>query len=238
MQLTSLITPSPTWLSQCQSHLRQTTSSSNNDQLIFDQILFSDLRDVVSNDSNAESNSGSSRTSKLLRDKIEESKSVGKSIVELTLLVQLEECVDVSLNAESVLGDSNSNGGRNNRIHKMILSDGHTTKNNATNSTLLAMETTPIFSLHASPPGTKLLLFNSITIRHGILQLHSGNTLILGGKIQKWQILAEEKREKQKKLRGMGVDATVKALIWCPDAEGDGMFEFFRSVPCLWNILF
>eukprot|EP00956_Cyclotella_meneghiniana_P004056 scaffold4911_cov47-Cyclotella_meneghiniana.AAC.14 len=254
-QLSTIISPSPQWLQQCQSHLsrhRRSTNNNNNDeqhqQRIFDQILYSDLRDVISSSSNA--------ASKKLREAIEESNNNsvnGKSLLDLNngmpLMVQLEEVVDVSLNAEGMLqggthsnntnnntinavnhrrgNNSNNNNSRSsNRMLKMVLSDGYThynnSNNNNNNSTMLAMETSPITNLSTTTsPGCKLLLFNKLTVRHGILQLNPQNTLVLGGKIDHWETVAEEKREKCRKVRGCGVDATVKALIWCPEGGAD-----------------
>lgn len=262
-QLSALIAPSPKWLEQCQSHLSRHPINNNNDadqqQRIFDQILCSDLRDVVVRSDNGNTNTAAS---KKLREAVMESKRSGKSSVELKLkassplMVQMEEVADVSLNAEGMLqggynnnnssGNGNGNAAINNNSHrgnsgsynnntrtnrmlKMVLSDGHRCHIDSNNSTMSAMETTPIPHLSsASPPGLKLLLFDTLVIRHGILQLSPRNTLVLGGRIEEWETVAREKREKARKLRGCGVDATVKALIWCPEGgEGgadDGTF--------------
>ena len=255
-QLSTIISPSPQWLQQCQSHLsRHRRSTNNNDddeqQRIFNQILYSDLRDVVLQSS---SSSSSNAASKKLREAIDESNNNnnsvnGKSLVDLNngmpLMVQLEEVVDVSLNAEGMLqggthnnnntnntinaanhrgNNNNSNNARSsNRMLKMVLSDGYIHhNNNNNNSTMLAMETSPITNLSTNTsPGCKLLLFDKLTVRHGILQLNPQNTIVLGGKIDHWETVAEEKREKCRKVRGCGVDATVKALIWCPEGGAD-----------------
>jgi hypothetical protein len=218
MQLSTLLTPSSHWLTQCQSHLQQ-SSHSVTDDAIFDQILFSDLRDVVPNNDDTPN---VNEASKLLSLKIRESVTNGhSSIDDLTLMIQMEEIVDVSLNAEGMLADAPSNARTSDRMLKMVVSDGITST--------IAMETSPISSLAVtSPPGTKLLLFGSIVIRRGILQLDGGNTLVLGGCVDEWVALAKEKKEREKRLKGMGVDATVKALIWCPEGEGDG-----ESIDCV-----
>jgi hypothetical protein len=261
MQLSSLITPSPAWLTACQSHLRGNAT----DESIWNQILHSDLRDVVdgfAEQGNHSSNHGAATASRL-RACIAQSTQDGKSSVELTHMVQIEEVVDVSLNSEGMLGsvdppqnnggstantnnnssrvNANNQRGQNNnnrsksRMLKLVVSDGYNPTNNSSsngtsntnnNSTMLAMETSSIPSLSPqTPPGTKLLLFSTLIIRHGILQLNCKNCLVLGGRISSWEVLANEKREKLKRMKGMGVDATVRALVWSNDENLDGEIE-------------
>jgi hypothetical protein len=245
MQLTSLITPSPSWLAACQSHLGSHNANNNDDESIWNQILHSDLRNVVNFDGN--NNLSASR----LRACIAQSTVAndGKATFELTTphMVQIEEIVDVSLNSEGMLGGNNSsggdqtngnnNGGQNNnhragrsssRMLKLVISDGYNNPTNNNNSTMLAMETSNIPSLTSNTaPGTKLLLFSNnnqhIIIRRGIIQLTAENCLVLGGKIAHWEMLAKEKRERMKRAKGMDcADATVRALIWCNDDNLDG----------------
>ena len=151
------------------------------------------------------------------------------------MMVQMEEIVDCSLNAEGMLGDSSttgqqqSNNGRNTML-KLILSDGYYTSSNNNNSTMVAMITSPnIPNLSTkTPPGTKLLLFSQLTIRHGLLQLSSSNVLVLGGRIEKWESYAKETKERIRKRKGCGVDATVRALVWVNDLV-DGMCFFYLN---------
>lgn len=180
-----------------------------------------------------------------LRKAIATSKQQGKAVVELTaMMVQTEEIVDCSLNAEGTLGggDGNTHGpnqnngqisrGTKNRMLKMVLSDGYTVvipgssgsnKNGANNSTMLAIETSSVPSLSGTtPPGTKLLLFSKIVIRHGMIVLTPHNCLVLGGKIEPWVKFAEEKKERERRMKGCGVDATVRALIWVNEDNLDG----------------
>ena len=80
-----------------------------------------------------------------------------------------------------------------------------------------AMETSPITNLStASVPGTKLLLHGSIQIRFGLLQLCDENTFVIGGQVPSWRDIWTKAREKAQREKGLGVDPTIKALIWNP----------------------
>ncbi|KAL7479752.1 hypothetical protein ACHAW6_005475 [Cyclotella cf. meneghiniana] len=252
------ILPSTEWLKQCQAHLRSSggnniVNSRSEIDAIWNQILHCDLRDVCELSDEGVSTAGSIAASKLLRENIDRSLTDGGKKATLPsdfkLLVQLEEASDVSLNAEGQLGGGNENSqhGNNNyrrngsdqnksRSLKMVLSHGFSNKSSATDaacssesSILIAMETAPIPTLSSTtPPGTKLLLSGPIIIRYGMLQLNPANALVVGGRIKEWEEVAKRQREKMAKIKGMGVDATVKALIWNPDGveeevdEGEG----------------
>jgi hypothetical protein len=220
LKQTTGLTPSTSWLTACTSHLRLNPDNNNATEEIWNQILHSDLRDVV-HDPLGE---GHCESSKLLKEGIDASVREGKAtLTGFKLLVQLEEVVDVSLNGEGQLGGNDGNANTNNynnqrnksRMLKLALSSGTTPQ-------IIAMETSPIPQLSTkTPPGTKLLLCNSLLIRHGMIQINPSNCIVVGGRIEEWEEIARKSREKEGKLRGMGVDATVKALIWCPEADDE-----------------
>ena len=256
LETTCGILPSTEWLKQCQAHLRSRGSNNNVNSrseidAIWHQILHSDLRDVCELSDNGGSTADSVAAAKLLRENVARSLTDGENKATLPsdfkMLVQLEEVVDVSFNAEGQLGGGNDNSqhGNNNyrrngsdqnksRTLKMVLSHGFSNKFGATDaacrsdsSILIAMETAPIPTLSStSPPGTKLLLSGPLIIRYGMLQLNPANALVVGGRITEWEELAKRQREKMAKLKGMGVDATVKALIWNPEGVEEGALLF------------
>lgn len=168
------------------------------------------------------------------------------------LLVQMEEAVDGTMNSEQSLGGSatsnNSNiggnggfngGGTRNpkyRSLKIAFSDGYCANGTSSNhneacSTMQAMETHPLSTLSPhSPPGTKLLLHGPITVRFGILQLNDANAIVLGGSVAEWTNVAEKVKERVRRERGVGVDPTLRALIWNPlmgDEEGECYYIWF-----------
>eukprot|EP00804_Cyclotella_cryptica_P030805 CCRYP_015074-RA/>CCRYP_015074-RA protein AED:0.03 eAED:0.03 QI:200/1/1/1/0.25/0.2/5/2491/609 len=258
LEATCGILPSIEWLTQCQTHLRSrggnnVGNSRSEIDAIWHQILHTDLRDVCELSDDGVSSSSSIAAAKLLRENVARSLKDGGNKATLPpdfkMLVQLEEVVDVSLNAEGQLGGGNDNQqhGNNNyrrngsdqskcRTLKMVLSHGFSNKFDATDpacgsdsSIVIAIETAPIPTLSAaSPPGSKLLLSGPLIIRYGILQLNPSNALVVGGRIREWEEVAKVQREKMAKIKGMGVDATVKALIWNPEGveeevdEGEG----------------
>ena len=148
------------------------------------------------------------------------------------LMIQVEEVIDVASNAETRLGGNNhSGGGTGQRCLKLCISDGcyengsayPNANNNHTaqqqqQQAMLAMEVTPIPNLTmASQAGLKLLLHGPIDIRWGVLMLHEGNALVLGGSVKELVDIQAKALEEAKREAGVGVDPTVRALIWNPD---------------------
>jgi hypothetical protein len=141
------------------------------------------------------------------------------------LMTQLEEVVDVSRNAESRLS-GNGAGNQQNRCLKLCLSDGYyddgtvyPRENEASqNQAMIAMEVTPIPNLSInSKAGLKILLHGPIDIRWGVLMLHEGNSLVMGGNVKELAETQAKALEEAKKQAGVGVDPTIRALIWNPD---------------------
>lgn len=142
-------------------------------------------------------------------------------------------------NSNSSNNNNNNNRSEKWRSLKMVFSDGYysnglrtysNNNNNEENNVLYAMEISPITNLStASVPGTKILLHGPITIRHGMLQLNDENAFVIGGQVPSWREIWTKAREKALREGGVGVDPTIKALIWNPLMgneeevdEGDG----------------
>ena len=133
------------------------------------------------------------------------------------------------------------------RCLKIAFSDGyhsngktfqHENNNNGVNDNndnchevLLAIETYPILKLSvSSPPGLKLLLHGPIVVRLGLVQLNDANCVVIGGEIERYKVISMKAKERAQRERGLGVDPTIKALVWNPimgDEEGM-LFHFLR----------
>lgn len=265
--------PVSPWIDACRSHLRQNSIQDNEDEVLH-QILHTDLRNVVRYSHPPETNSivdsqnnGTNQPSVTLRQSIDKSTSLSSnnnhnndssssssssssSTCKVTLpqdfrcMVQIEELLDVSLNAEERLSigpASNTSptpiGNQRKRCLKLLLSDGyfenglayhHDSSNNdndnyTTNSgvkirNFVAMETQPIPNLSVqSKPGIKIILSGPIQIFVGILMLDPSNTTVLGGCIPSLIPIQQKALTCAAKIAGVGIDSTYKALVWNPD---------------------
>lgn len=202
------------WLTACLAHLRETRQSETADNVLY-QILHSDLRDVVQRD----------KDDGILRRAL--SQEEAKLSESFMLMVQVEELLDVSQNAEARLqvGPASATaptpiGNQRLRTLKLYLSDGY----NHTTQDLVAMEVSPIPNLSVnSRAGIKVVLRGPLSCRHGIIMCHPGNAQVMGGCVSSLIEIQRKALEQAKKLAGVGVDPTVKALIWNPvgaDEEG------------------
>jgi hypothetical protein len=240
-RLNSLVSiyPSRCWLDACLQHVNDTESSiSEFDDYcaaVLHQILHSDLRNVVRHDtenSDPSSRNETNNHSDLLRNAITESinrasaRTQNSTKVSLPptfrLLVQIEELLDVSLNAEdrlkvgpTTLSSPTPIGNQRHRCLKMVLSDGYPHREEPslemvdsakTDSSLIAMELSPIPNLSVnSQPGVKILLRGNITIRMGLLLLNETNAIVLGGCVADLIPYQQKAREKAARIAGVGV---------------------------------
>ena len=271
------VSPSRTWLGRCLLHIREANNGSGTngngstasienaeEDEIWDQIRYSDLRSVIREPNGSASSNGDENSvtaAMTLRQAIAKSKmsnsndnrSAGSNDgqqrnkvclpKDFQLMIQIEEVVDATMNSEHRLASmggnavSNNNSGNNNnfgqgsrsekwRCLKMVFSDGYYSNGrvsppernaNDQDNITYAMETSPIASLSTSSvPGTKVLLHGPIQIRHGLLQLSDENTFVIGGQVPSWRNIWTKAREKAQRENGLGVDPTIKALIWNP----------------------
>jgi hypothetical protein len=130
------------------------------------------------------------------------------------------------MNAEARYAGNSTTGAPANRCLKLLLSDGYyqdgqpveaaSEQENRplqqTRDLIIAMEVTTIPKLAVqSPAGIKALLKGPIIVRHGVLQLHAGNLVVIGGQVQ--ELVAIQKQTMQQARRLAGVDPTIRALI-------------------------
>ena len=266
------VRPSPDWTRAFRSHLIDRGRDGDDEDAALREILRSDLRDVVrtrrrpgedggGGDGAAASDleDGEDSPSRLVRCAISASLPPGAGArrngdapcksdlpAGFRLLAQVEECLDVSLNAEARASvgpaspsDPTPVGNQRNRCLKMLLSDGY--YGDGSGSTppaparigrgetgggpagrgyhLVAMENSPIpdLSVH-SRAGIKILLRGPVVVRFGVLMLNEGNVTVLGGSVPALVPVQRKAREMARRVAGVGVDPTIKALIWNADA--------------------
>lgn len=203
------------WLTACRAHLRETRQPESADSILH-QVLHSDLRDVVSR----EQDDG------ILRHALSQEYAVLPE--SFRLMVQVEELLDVSLNAEARLSIGPASptaptpvGDQRMRCLKLYLSDGYRVVRDIH---LVGMELSPIpdLSVH-SQAGLKLILRGPLKCRFGVILCSPSNTIVLGGCVASLMEMQKKALEQAQRLAGVGVDPTVKALIWNPigaDEEG------------------
>ena len=102
------------------------------------------------------------------------------------------------------------------RCLKLFLSDGYSC-NDDKRTHFIGIEVSPIKDLSVnSKPGIKLLLKGEIRIRLGVIMLHEGNTLVLGGSVPSLLEVQKKALKAARRVAGVGVDHTIRALIWNP----------------------
>ena len=258
------VQPSQHWLQDCWAELGMTGAANCKADAVLQQILHHDLRDVVrefpalQNDAN--------HPSFLLRRALQDSMSAQHNYKSelppsFRLLVQVEELLDVSQNAETRLsvGPASPNapapvGNQRARCLKLCLSDGYEPANNSNensnnnegmtfrqqnpSSVFMAMEVEPIPALSVnSKAGVKVVMRGPIQIRHGLLLWQpvyrppdntgaNGNAnnaaavqqiTVLGGCVAELVQIQATALQQAKLVAGVGVDPTVRALIWNPE---------------------
>ena len=207
------------WLRACFDSLEQENQQATAD-LCMHQVLHSDLRLVVRDGDYSNNNNNNNNTPQLpqsvqqLGRLIQTSKNstnhpLQETQADFQLLVQVEEIVDVSLNAEQRYNPQYYN--KATRSLKLCLSHGYKSQQLPT---IVAQEVTKIPNLQTdSLAGMKLLLHGKIRIRHGILMLNGGNTLVCGGSVEELVQVQRRSIERAKQRAGVGVDATIRALV-------------------------
>ncbi len=178
--------------------------------IVLSHILVSDLRDVV------RPSSTTTDASRQLQLAIQQSQNSSTPKQQLPstfhLLCQLEEAVDMSLTQEARLSNHPT---KPSRCLKLFLTDGI--------HYFVGVEVLPFLSQWT--PGSKLRLQGPLTIRWGLLQLHSGNATFLGGQVEELVKAQAKAREQAQKIGGVGVDATIRALIGTNPVEEEMMDE-------------
>jgi hypothetical protein len=264
------VQPSQHWLQDCETELSVTGAANYTADAVLQQILHHDLRDVVREfpatvyDAN--------HPSVLLRRAVQDSMSAQHNYkselpASFRLLVQVEELLDVSKNAETRLsvGPASPNapapvGNQQARCLKLCLSDGYEPNNSNENnnnnengsgmtfrqqnpsSVFMAMEVEPIPALSVnSKAGVKVVMRGPLQIRHGLLLWqpvyrppdnagangngnNAANTAaavqqvtVLGGCVAELVQIQATALQQAKLVAGVGVDPTVRALIWNPE---------------------
>jgi hypothetical protein len=226
---TAGVCPSDHWLDDCWAQCVAGSGRSDEEAAaaagaVLEQILHHDLRDVVracDDDNQQQPASASLQLQAAVRQSLasEEKKAVLPE--SFRLLVQVEELLDVSLNAEQryAVGPASSSaptpvGNQRKRCLKICYTDGYSTE------PLFAMETTPVTDLSVqSLAGLKILLTGPVTIRHGVAAWHPGNCTVLGGHVPELVDIQRQALQLARKKAGHGIDPTIRAL--CPDRAED-----------------
>lgn len=246
------VIPSSHWFEDCRAALQLSGQGHSSDAFL-QQIIHHDLRDVVRElpESDQQENYGPlSEAAVALRQAQTQSMLASNQYKALLpssfrLLVQLEEILDVSVNAQARYEHgpaSNASptpvGNQHKRCLKIVYSDGYDSQ-----EILVATETSPIPSLSVqSKAGCKVILTGPIQLRHGMALWDSNTTFVLGGEVESLVQVQKAAIEQAKRLAGVGIDPTIKALIWTnqqplgEDGEPQGTVLFscrFRTLLCV-----
>jgi RecQ mediated genome instability protein len=159
-------------------------------------------------------------------------------------VLQLEDWVDVSLGKEARILQETSNNNNNtpssSQCLKFFLTDGttppppsndsHRSQEVPSHPPILAMQVTPLAVVNTAAPaaitpsiqaGCKILLHGHVIVRYGMLQLHSGNAILLGGHVPELVHQRKNVLEQLQKEGMVGVDPTIRALIGTHSTEED-----------------
>jgi hypothetical protein len=247
------IRPSEHWWSDCLSALSLRRNSPQADDVL-EQILHHDLRDVVRA---FEENNLVDLPSVGLRQAIQQSQQGPHYRADLpasfALLVQVEEFLDISTNAMKRLelgptasADPSPVGNQSKRCLKLAYTDGYESRTGTPfynenqppqdDAVMVAMEIQPIPDLSShSNAGLKVLLKGPLTIRRGVAFWHPGNTTVIGGRVAALVEIQRQALSQAKRLAGVGVDPTIRALIGTQsnlvEEEDEGEHESGDVVP-------
>eukprot|EP00977_Amphora_coffeiformis_P005978 scaffold1271_cov167-Amphora_coffeaeformis.AAC.13 len=228
------IRPSNHWLTDCWQALSLERNPVAADDVL-QQVLHHDLRDVVRTFESDNSHEYDSLPSFQLRHALRQSQQPNHQFKAqlpegFLLLVQIEEVLDVSVNAMTRLehGPTSANsspapaGNQSKRCLKIAYTDGFTAsgqptfddENEPPQEILVAMEVQLIVDLSVhSLAGLKIILKGPLQIRHGVALWHAGNTTVIGGSVDALVDMQHQALQQAKRLAGVGVDPTVRALI-------------------------
>ena len=220
------------WYEDCVTALQQQQRSITTADMIFEQMLYHDLRDVVRGNHHRSEMNGESQPpplptpAQLLRNAVTASMRQNASKETLPssfrCCLQIEEICDVSKNSESRFTTTTISS---TSCLKFCLIDGY-----YPGQPMVAMEVTSIMISGASSsgakllPGTKLLLFGPVIVRNGMMGIHHGNCIILGGHVERLIQIQQQAMETAKQRSGHGIDPTIRALIW-NNRHNDGIDE-------------
>lgn len=176
------------WWNACATSVQQ-------QELILEQLLHHDLRNVVeARDAIQQS---------VLQHAVTQSLQQGVSHLpeSFRLLLQVENFTDMGKNLEQRLDEHSTSSSR---CLQLAVTDGH--------DTYTAMEVTHIPTTIL--PGAKVLLRGKMTIRNGVCGWTPNNIMVLGGYVTELVEFRKELLRTERQRLGHGVDPTVKALIW------------------------
>jgi len=228
------IYPSDHWLTDCWQALSLERNPVAADDVL-EQILHHDLRDVVRTFGSNYHHENDSLPPVQLRNAIRQSQQADHQFKaqlpeSFVLLVQIEEVLDVSVNAMTRLehGPTSANsspapaGNQFKRCLKIAYTDGFTAsgqsmfddENQPAQEILVGMEIQHIIDLSVhSLAGIKVILKSPLQIRRGVALWHAGNTTVIGGSVGALVNMQHQALQQAKRLAGVGVDPTVRALI-------------------------
>jgi hypothetical protein len=243
--------PTLEWLEECIVSLKIKHKNVNVDTILFQVLysdLRDVVREKTLSSSSSSSNNNNNilfPPARQLREGIKYSSQVNHDHKHtlpnsFALLCQLEELSDVSMTTQKRLEGSDNNNNNNNhynhnynqrpsRCLKVCMSHGYdcsngNSSNNNDNSLniVVGIETTMIPNLPVDAlAGVKILLKGPIIIRHSILLLNPINCIIIGGCIEELVRQQRDALKKAKRSAGVGVDATIRALIGTTGLEDE-----------------
>ncbi|OEU16671.1 hypothetical protein FRACYDRAFT_239266 [Fragilariopsis cylindrus CCMP1102] len=242
--LSLALQPTLEWLEECIVYLKSKNKTVNVDTILF-QVLYSDLRDVVREKTLSSSSNSSNNNifppARQLREGIKYSSQANHDHIytlpnSFALLCQLEELSDVSMTTQKRLEGSDHNNNNNNnynynqrpsRCLKVCMSHGYDCRDSHSNNDnnlniVVGIETTMIPNLSVDAlAGVKILLKGPILIRDSILLLNPKNCIAIGGCIEDLVRQQRDALKKAKRSAGVGVDATIRALIGTTGLEDE-----------------
>ena len=213
------IIPSSNWLQAYYNHHCPNLREDD----VFHEILKSDLRNIVRTTTTTTMNNNNNNNNNDPWNIVEWNKEIEKSITlkssillsspKFRCMAQVEEIIDVSKTLETRYTVTNSRNPTK-RCLKLLLCHGGSLSTANNDHLIVGMEGMPMISALEYPNytvGIKLLITSPLQISHGICQLHSGNTVILGGEVS--SLRKYQQRIHQQYQQQSHMDSTIRALI-------------------------